>query len=73
MAQALAPSIRPLPDPAQIAALRALRDQFGRDWKAHLLADWITQPDNPHQSPDLCRLRRSHGPSWLLDYTLPDR
>ena len=54
-------------------ALHALRRIYGRDWKARLLAEWITAPDGLGHPPELCALRRSHGPSWLLDYTLPDR
>lgn len=64
---------RPPPDLAQVAALLELRRRFGRDWKARLLADWIIAPDDPGTSPELRALRRSHGPSWLLDYALPDR
>ena len=73
MTQPFAHAPRPPPDPAQLAALHALRRIYGRDWKARLLAEWITAPDGLGHPPELCALRRSHGPSWLLDYTLPDR
>lgn len=73
MTRAFTLQTRPPPDPAQIAALLELRRRFGRDWKARLLADWITAPDDPRTPPELRALRRSHGPSWLLDYALPDR
>ncbi len=73
MTQPCAHATRLPPDPAQLAALHALRREFGRDWKARLPADWITAPDDPGHPPVLCALRRSHGPSWLLDHTLPDR
>lgn len=58
------------PTPEQIAALRAYRDRHGKRWKSRLLAEWLSATGE--EGPDLRQVRNTFGPSWLLDYRLPD-
>jgi hypothetical protein len=54
----------------QIDALRAYRDQHGRRWKSRLLAEWLSSAGD--EGPELRQVRNTFGPSWLLNYRLPD-
>ena len=54
----------------QIDALRAYRDQHGRRWKSRLLAEWLSAAGG--EGPELRQVRNTFGPSWLLNYRLPD-
>ena len=54
----------------QIDALRAYRDRHGRRWKSRLLAEWLSSTGG--EGPDLRQVRNTFGPSWLLNYRLPD-
>ena len=54
----------------QIDALQAYRDRHGRRWKSRLLAEWLSSTGN--EGPELRQVRNTFGPSWLLDYRLPD-
>ena len=54
----------------QIDALRAYRDQHGRRWKSRLLAEWHSSTGD--EGPELRQVRNTFGPSWLLNYRLPD-
>ena len=54
----------------QIDALRAYRDQHGRRWKSRLLSEWLSSTGD--EGPELRQVRNTFGPSWLLNYRLPD-
>ena len=54
----------------QIEALRAYRDRHGRRWKSRLLAEWHSSTGD--EGPELRQVRNTFGPSWLLNYRLPD-
>ena len=56
--------------PEQIAALRAYRDRHGKRWNSRLLAEWLSATGE--EGPELRHVRNTFGPSWLLDYRLPD-
>ena len=58
------------PSAEQIEALRAYRDQHGSRWKSRLLAEWLSSTGG--EGPDLRQVRNTFGPSWLLNYRLPD-
>ncbi len=48
------------------AAIRAYACENGRYWKARLRDDWM----NARTTGILQALRNSHGPSWLLSFSL---
>ncbi len=54
----------------QIDALRAYRDRHGRRWKSCLLSEWLSSTGA--EGPELRQVRNTFGPSWLLNYRLPD-
>ena len=54
----------------QIEALRAYRDPHGRRWKSRLLAEWHSSTGD--EGLELRQVRNTFGPSWLLNYRLPD-
>ena len=54
----------------QIEALRVYRDQHGRRWKSRLLAERLSSTGD--EGPELRQVRNTFGPSWLLNYRLPD-
>ncbi|MFC0199617.1 hypothetical protein [Paracoccus rhizosphaerae] len=54
----------------QIDALRAYCAQHGRRWKSRLLAEWLSSTGG--EGPELRQVRNTFGPSWLLNYRLPD-
>lgn len=54
----------------QIDALRAYRDPHGRRWKSRLLAEWHSSTGD--EGLELRQVRNTFGPSWLLNYRLPD-
>lgn len=54
----------------QIEALRAYRDRHGRRWKSRLLAEWLSSTGD--EGAELRQVRNTFGPSWLLNYRLPD-
>ena len=58
------------PTPEQIEVLRAYRDRHGRRWKSRLLAEWLSSTGD--EGPELRQVRNTFGPSWLLNYRLPD-
>jgi hypothetical protein len=53
--------------PKEHAALQAFALENGRRWKSKLNDDWM----NARTTGILQALRNSHGPSWLVSYTLP--
>ncbi|WP_122523127.1 hypothetical protein [Pannonibacter phragmitetus] len=59
--------IRPL-TPEEHAAVTAYALSHGENWKDELWADWM----NGRTEGTLQRLRNTHGPSWLADYSLAD-
>jgi hypothetical protein len=63
-------SVEQGPTPEQISALQAYRNRYGRRWKSRLLAEWLSSTGD--EGPELRQVRNTHGPSWLLDYRLPD-
>lgn len=58
--------LRPL-TPEEHAALQAYALENGRRWKSKLNHDWM----NARTTGILQALRNSHGPSWLVSYSLP--
>ena len=58
-------STRPLTADALIA-LCAFAAVHGREWKRALRTAW----ERGTASPDLQALRNSHGPSWLVGFSL---
>lgn len=53
--------------PKEHAALQAYALENGRRWKSKLNDDWM----NARTTGILQALRNSHGPSWLVSYSLP--
>lgn len=64
------PEVYQGPSAQQIEALRAYRDRHGRRWKSRLLAEWLSSTGD--EGPELRQVRNTFGPSWLLNYRLPD-
>ncbi len=60
--------LRPLTE-SEHAAMSAYALENGRYWKARLRDDWM----NARTTGILQALRNSHGPSWLVSYSLPKR
>lgn len=58
------------PSAEEIDALRAYRAQHGRRWKSRLLAERLSSTGD--EGPELRQVRNTFGPSWLLNYRLPD-
>jgi hypothetical protein len=58
-----------IPDltPEQRTALEAFAAEHGRLWKSRLRDQWM----NASATPELHRLRNTHGPSWLARFRLP--
>lgn len=59
--------IRPLTNEEHVA-VQAYALEHGRNWKAALRDDWM----NARTTGILQALRNSHGPSWLVNYSLAD-
>lgn len=57
--------LRPLTE-KEHAAIRAYARENGRYWKARLRDDWM----NARTAGILQVLRNSHGPSWLVSFSL---
>ncbi|GAA5666735.1 hypothetical protein Brsp07_05251 [Brucella sp. NBRC 14130] len=57
--------LRPL-TPKEHAALQAYALENGRRWKSKLNDDWM----NARTTGVLQALRNSHGPNWLVSYSL---
>lgn len=53
---------------AQRAALKAFAKKHGRSWKSRLQDLWRSAS----ASPELHRLRNTHGPRWLATFKLDD-
>ena len=51
---------------AQLDALQRYAAYNGRTWKSQLLNDWT----NGHSRGELQVLRNTHGPSWLVNFSL---
>jgi hypothetical protein len=54
--------------PEELQALKSYAAYAGRTWKAELRHAWMhaSMPGLLH------KLRNSHGPSWLVQFKLPD-
>ncbi|MBP8937196.1 MAG: hypothetical protein KBG72_01810 [Agrobacterium sp.] len=60
--------LRPLTE-KEHAAISAYARENGRRWKSKLNHDWM----NARTTGILQALRNSHGPSWLVSYSIPKR
>jgi hypothetical protein len=50
----------------QLEALIRYADEHGRTWKSQLNHEWM----NGTCSGEVYRLRNTHGPSWLVSFSL---
>lgn len=63
---------KPLPNPAQLAALQRYANGHGRTWKSQLSQAWSLGRDECEPDGALLRqVRNVFGPGWLLSKANP--